>query len=699
VGQFPTDISVAVAAHAFRGQSVIRIPAGEHSCAGNWKRGAAMSLAVLAPKSCSETGPSKPRAKSLKISQPGDALEREADRVAAKVSRGDRIASWSLSKLSESHVQRQDSGALVKDERPKPQSEEYKEAASKLGDAFLKTDLGKKLENAAKQAGDEFISSLPGKVIAGAAASGAVAALAATHTPLPVQLPEIPLDKLSPGLKVKLTYEGPVDHPTKALITFSYTPGAVKKKSPLTETERYRAETARIAAEQAKFRAGLKYIPGSPQDLQQKAEEKAMQDYLTHRYGTLPGFGDKPLVPTLPGGGTPATGLQLPKFESPFKAKPPTLLNQKIELKPLSSATLELGAEKKEEPAPVQRKAADAAPAHVSADVLPRSAGRPLDSGTRAFMESTFGFDFSKVRVHTDASASASAKAINALAYTVGNDLVFAAGQYSPHTAEGKKLLAHELAHTIQQNGVAPVRALQRKCACGGSGGEHGECEECKKELLVQRQAASPGGITGTESFDGCDKSMQQDLQAKHGPALAHVDRAIQSLAKGWRQMAPADKASFSKFFDPAGSGEIDEGFANEVRSNFLRIRRYMSSLSFDCDPNSKTLCGSGQRWCVGGRVMWTCFGALHVCPKAYATADESFKMETMIHESVHNALHTTDREYSTSKNFKRLKPRGSGFLAFLSKIPIIGAIFRLFRSNNDTLYNPDSYAGFAMEV
>lgn len=137
----------------------------------------------------------------------------------------------------------------------------------------------------------------------------------------------------------------------------------------------------------------------------------------------------------------------------------------------------------------------------------------------------------------------------------------------------------------------------------------------------------------------------------------------------------------------------------NDVRGNYQRIRGYMSSLSFDCDPTSKTLCGSGGKWCVGGRLMWTCFGALHVCPDAYRTAGDPFKIETMIHESVHNALHTTDREYSTNPEFKRLKPRGSGILSFLSNIPIIGALFRMFRSNNDTLYNPDSYAGFAMEV
>ena len=96
---------------------------------------------------------------------------------------------------------------------------------------------------------------------------------------------------------------------------------------------------------------------------------------------------------------------------------------------------------------------------------------------------------------------------------------------------------------------------------------------------------------------------------------------------------------------------------------------------------------------------MWTCFGTLYVCKNAYPSADDSFKIETIIHESTHNALLTTDREYSNSKNFKRLTPRGHGLLHILSQLPIFGYLFKLFRSNNDTLNNPDSYSGFAGEV
>lgn len=89
-------------------------------------------------------------------------------------------------------------------------------------------------------------------------------------------------------------------------------------------------------------------------------------------------------------------------------------------------------------------------------DVL-HSPGAPLDPATRAFMESRFGQDFSHVHVHADAKAAESARAVNALAYTVASDVVFGAGRYSPGIACGQKLLAHELMHVVQQGSHNPI--------------------------------------------------------------------------------------------------------------------------------------------------------------------------------------------------------------------------------------------------
>ncbi|MNK65718.1 hypothetical protein D3C87_850170 [compost metagenome] len=102
---------------------------------------------------------------------------------------------------------------------------------------------------------------------------------------------------------------------------------------------------------------------------------------------------------------------------------------------------------------------ADASPAMLA--VL-RSPGSSLDARTRAFMEPRFGKDFGNVRVHSDARAVEAAKSVQARAYTVGHHVVLGAGEYAPGTAAGRVLLAHELAHVVQQSsGAAGMVAAQ----------------------------------------------------------------------------------------------------------------------------------------------------------------------------------------------------------------------------------------------
>jgi hypothetical protein len=84
-------------------------------------------------------------------------------------------------------------------------------------------------------------------------------------------------------------------------------------------------------------------------------------------------------------------------------------------------------------------------------DVVGRGGGQPLDAAVRAGMERALGADLSEVRVHADGAAAISAQAVQAHAYTVGNDVVFGAGQYQPGSATGQRTLAHELTHVVQQ--------------------------------------------------------------------------------------------------------------------------------------------------------------------------------------------------------------------------------------------------------
>lgn len=118
-------------------------------------------------------------------------------------------------------------------------------------------------------------------------------------------------------------------------------------------------------------------------------------------------------------------------------------------------------------------------------DVL-RSSGRPLDPATRAFMEPRFGHDFSQVRIHTDPKAATSSQSIQALAYTAGRDIIFAPNQYSPQTERGKRLLAHELAHVVQQGEGRPVDRISRF-----SDTDHHILEEAALELT----RLTPGDI------------------------------------------------------------------------------------------------------------------------------------------------------------------------------------------------------------
>ena len=104
---------------------------------------------------------------------------------------------------------------------------------------------------------------------------------------------------------------------------------------------------------------------------------------------------------------------------------------------------------------------AEQTPAPPIVQEVLNATGEPLDQATRAIMEPSFGYDFSQVRVHTDAKAAESSRAVNAQAYTVGEHVVFAANRYQHGTTAGRSLLAHELAHVVQQNN-GPV-ALQRQ--------------------------------------------------------------------------------------------------------------------------------------------------------------------------------------------------------------------------------------------
>lgn len=153
------------------------------------------------------------------------------------------------------------------------------------------------------------------------------------------------------------------------------------------------------------------------------------------------------------------------------------------------------------------------------------SHGQSLDPATRTFLGTRFGHDFSQVRVHSDETAAESARAVGARAYTVGNHIVFASGQFAPHTTSGQKLLVHEMTHVLQQHSAAsrsyadsslrigaPGDAFEREAETAESTITPGAAQRLSSgELRVSR--APQQGTSYREDMDATEAGLLADYQ------------------------------------------------------------------------------------------------------------------------------------------------------------------------------------------
>src|SRR5262245_36942462 len=155
------------------------------------------------------------------------------------------------------------------------------------------------------------------------------------------------------------------------------------------------------------------------------------------------------------------------------------------------------------EDSPAPTPAVDAATEGAIGSLSGRGAALP--ESVRSFMEPRFKADFSAVRVHTDAHAHQLARAVNAQAFTVGPHVVFGAGRYAPDTDSGKRLLAHELTHVVQQRtrGAAIQRFSSEDCNTGQSGKIRAALNHAKTMLsaAIARLTASPVTATTQTHF------------------------------------------------------------------------------------------------------------------------------------------------------------------------------------------------------
>ncbi len=156
-------------------------------------------------------------------------------------------------------------------------------------------------------------------------------------------------------------------------------------------------------------------------------------------------------------------------------------------------------------------------------DVL-RSPGQPLDLATRSFMEPRFGHDFSQVRVHTGGDADRSAQDVNAHAYNVGRDIVFDSSQFAPGSIQGRRLIAHELTHVLQQTGTKRINNTQSNEAQSYSPILWTDRISDHPRQTVQRQVRINGGKTRVNEVEYHKVGIKGFIGSKHSVSALIVD-------------------------------------------------------------------------------------------------------------------------------------------------------------------------------
>ena len=248
--------------------------------------------------------------------------------------------------------------------------------------------------------------------------------------------------------------------------------------------------------------------------------------------------------------------------------------------------------------------------------LLPRGPGRSLDEGTRGFMERRIGHDFSRVRIHNDAEASASAQRLDAEAYTIGTEIYFNQGHYNPESHAGKRLLAHELVHVVQQTGHSQATAdgfIQRK---GRAGRRPRGPRDAPRDQGQHRRRGSTGARF-------CKKRDGRNCAVPCGPASCNdqctnaVNRFTHNPCCGNETCAgsgPANTASFIRHLDVNLSTQMVEAEVGNRASTISVVGPFLSSPNPSVTPQgSHTIdvkCGPCHTNCDGHGMAW--FAGFH---------------------------------------------------------------------------------------
>jgi hypothetical protein len=292
---------------------------------------------------------------------------------------------------------------------------------------------------------------------------------------------------------------------------------------------------------------------------------------------------------------------------------------------------------KKHESGPtLQRKSGGAAASSQSCAVAPpivhdvlSSPGQPLDAGTRALMEPRFGYDFSRVRVHADSRAAKSAEAVNAQAYTVGSNIVFGPNQGRAGNLSRQRILAHELAHVVQQGGrqsggslqVAPANdsaesAADRAADQVLSGGPASNA--VKAEGRLQRLGANPN----------CTPGQAANIHQAIFNANSWVGKTLAALAAS--PLTTRTLNALTHNFGPAGTA----GNAGRIAAALRAGQSDMNSIPISCvDGTTAGECNDNH---CGVTPAAGCHSTSICTNLTLATNDPLFRAGCVLHESMH---------------------------------------------------------------
>lgn len=266
------------------------------------------------------------------------------------------------------------------------------------------------------------------------------------------------------------------------------------------------------------------------------------------------------------------------------------------------------------------------------------SPGQPLDAESRAFFEPRFGRDFAHVRIHADDQAARSAESVNALAYAAGPHIVFGRGQYAPGTNPGKALLAHELAHTVQQSGRNSIGEVISRRVAGVN---------CR---LNQFGAPDdPRGELETADQIGIDlaNEMAQGLAADAETVRGGIPDAPSATLQAYENHFGLPIASGAGFLNrmtgvvrPTQEIALSEELAVVSRRFALVARLMGQGFSYACPGNAPlTLVGCAAGTCNAADAFSCPGNSLMALCESFWAFDDTGRAQVVIHEGLHIAL------------------------------------------------------------